>query len=405
MRKYALCMIFLQIILFGCKKDDGPPKYHQPLGEVKLVLDQEGNRPIYFSGTPDGKCLLSGALGGSTSVMPFLATLNDSLKVELLASPSANLNMSRGFKAVSVSNGFVMLYSKLDDGDADDLGPVRISKISMDGQIEWEKTYLTNAKPGLKSITRDRDDMIYFLAVNYYPDTTFCSLLKTGNNGDVILEKTMNGINPGDVINTSDDHIIYHRDSVLTSMPGKYFPVITKIDSHGNSLWSLTLSPNNGSAWNTILHPTIDAGCLVVYQPGKDTLNTYIASTIVLKINSSGEIEWQTKLIPKSMLGESAYGGFSGFGGIFVDHNGNNYIVGSVYSSPKLAIAKFDMNGNWIKSVIIGSTQDMEREGIGMTENSKGELIVCARDYRLTSTLPYLYNTVLFKMNEDFEIL
>jgi hypothetical protein len=63
--------------------------------------------------------------------MPFLAKIDDSLKVELLASPSANLNMSRGFKAVSVSNGFVMLYSKLDDGNADDLGQVRMSKISI----------------------------------------------------------------------------------------------------------------------------------------------------------------------------------------------------------------------------------------------------------------------------------
>lgn len=374
------------------------------MGEVTLVLDQQGNRPGYFIGTLDGESLLSGGLGGSTSVKPFIAKINDSLKVDLLAAPAANLDMSTGFKALNVSNGFVILYALLDNYSYDDLGPARLSKISNSGQIEWEKTYLTNAQAGAKSITRDQNDMIYLLAGNYYTDTAYCSLLKIGNDGIVLWEKTMAGFTAGDVITSVDNNIFYHTDSVS----GKYFPVITKVDINGTKIWSKTLQPNNGSDWKTILSPSKDGGCIVVYQPGRDSSDHfYYHSTRILKLTSNGIVAWQTKIEPKSMIGDGVdpLGGFSRFGGIFVDHNSNNYIVGSVFITSKLAIVKFDKNGIWIKSKIFINPADMERVGIGMTENSKGEFIVCSRDYRWSSTLPYLFNTILFKMNEDFEML
>jgi len=67
------------------------------------------------------------------------------------------------------------------------------------------------------------------------------------------------------------------------------------------------------------------------------------------------------------------------------------------------------MNGNWIKSKIYANPPTMACQPISMTENSEGELIICAREFSSpVGNIPWLsydYNAILFKIDENLDTL
>ena len=164
-----------------------------------------------------------------------------------------------------------------------------ILKLSSSGEIEWQKTYGGNGSDNAASIQQTSDGG--YIAAGYsssFTETYDFWVLKLSPNGEIEWQKTYGGNIARSIQQTSDGgYILAGWDSSFGA--GGYDMWILKLSSNGDVEWQNAYGRDNDDEPYSI-QQTTDGGYIVAGY----TMKTYPSRTIwVLKLSSSGEIEWQ----------------------------------------------------------------------------------------------------------------
>ena len=169
---------------------------------------------------------------------------------------------------------------------------VWILKLFSDGEIEWQKTYGTTEDDDARGGIRITSDGGYVVAgrtwISGYYDFW---VLKLNSSGNIEWQKSYGGRGhqyADSVQQTSDGGYVVAGSSGYE----RYGSWIIKLSFEGNIEWQRTYG-GEGRSYNYRCHiqQTSDGGYIVTDY--SDLFGTGMYDFLVLKLNSSGDIEWQ----------------------------------------------------------------------------------------------------------------
>ncbi len=206
------------------------------------------------------------------------------------------------------------------DGDItqnDGLTKIWLIKLSATGSIEWQTTFGPNLHliSGSRRFVQTTDGNFVIAASSYYVDVfgggyspTDIYIAKLSQNGGLIWEKYYGGTGeeyPASIYETSDSGFIVGSVSNSDDVDGHHGAnfskdyYILKLDNEGNLQWQKSLG-GFGDESGGYVKQTIDGGYITsgftyysAANQGDVTGNHGGYDTWVVKLNSSGNIEWQ----------------------------------------------------------------------------------------------------------------
>jgi hypothetical protein len=280
-----------------------------------------------------------------------------------------------------------------------------IIKLSSNGELEWEKTYGGSSYDSGNSISQT-NDCGFIVAGNVFSKDGDIStnkgaydywVIKLDSTGMLEWEKSYGG-NGNDwansIIQTFDGGYIVagscwstYGDKSVSRGKTDYW--IVKLSSIGELEWEKTFGGEDDEIANTVIQ-TLDKGYIVVgYSEslGFDiTNNRGEADCWIVKINESGELEWE-----KSLGGSS-----NDYARSIVQTLDKGYIIAGITSSKDLDVTgsitnqdywiiKIDPSGNlqWQKS-LGGSEKDIARSIVQTTD---GDFVVAGSSFSLDNDI------------------
>jgi hypothetical protein len=227
----------------------------------------------------------------------------------------------RAMDIISVETGYYIAgWTESTDGDVSfnhGSGDAWIIKTDIEGNILWEKTYGGTAGEFWRRIISAPDNNFYLLGasgsgngdISYdpYPGSNDLWIAKIDNLGNLIWEKIIGGgmidmVESG--TSTNDGGVVVFgwtgsQNGDVSVNYGIYDMWMVKFNSDGDIEWDKSFGTNDFDYGNVIIQ-TSDGGFLV---GGTSTIGTggnltciphsINAEAIILKLNSTGEIEWQ----------------------------------------------------------------------------------------------------------------
>ena len=215
-----------------------------------------------------------------------------------------------------------------------------ILKLNTEGNIQWQKSYGGTNEDMAKSIIPASDGGYIISGHTKSNDGDVSSnqgnadywVVKIDSSGNLLWEKTYGGSNEDAAFNvepTSDNGYIlvgytYSTDGDITSNHGDSDIWIIKMNSSGELIWQKTYGGSLDEMAETIKNTNDGGYILTGYSRSNDgdvSGSHGVVDVLVLKIDSSGTIQWQNLL-----------GGSEGDGGNDVIQTADNHFVIAGYS-------------------------------------------------------------------------
>jgi uncharacterized delta-60 repeat protein len=169
-----------------------------------------------------------------------------------------------------------------------------VLKLNSTGGVTWQKTYGGNGNDGPLSVQQTLDGG--YIVVGYTNSSGAIGydfwVLKLDSSGDVAWQKTYGDI--GDeyarcVQQTTDGGFVV--TGYTNSPGGVYYDVwVLKLDSNGSVTWQKTYGGTDNDRARSI-QQTLDGGYIVAGWSG--SFSADISDIWVLKLSSTGDVEWQ----------------------------------------------------------------------------------------------------------------
>lgn len=300
---------------------------------------------------------------------------------------------------------FITGYSYSDDGDVaghhgtSDYADYWILKTDSAGSIQWKKS-LGGTNSDFLYSSQQTNDGGYLLSGNSYSndgDITGAHgdsdywVIKLDNNGSVIWKKSFGGSaddQASSVMQTSDGGYLIRGetesiDGDITQNNGLYDYWLVKLDSQGTIIWQKTYGGSRDETTRSV-QQTADGGYLLVgYSNSNDgdiTDHYGLVDTTdfwVVKLNSSGSVEWKKSLGGTSVdlvsyvqqLFNEGYiiaGHSKSVDGDVTDNNGNYDIW----------VVKLDLNGAVVWEKTFGGSA--REEFRSMQQTNDGGFVIAA---------------------------
>lgn len=183
---------------------------------------------------------------------------------------------------------------------------VWILKLDQAGDVQWQKTLGASGAEYGFSVKQTPDDGYIISALTFsFPSYDFW-IIRLDSSGNVVWQKTYGGTNDDLVYSvnlTSDDGFIVSgaTDSFGT---GLYDIWVLKIDSTGAIQWQKTYGAANTDEYSLFgTQETMDGGFILV---GGSSNQQDQSQIIVLKLNSNGQIQWQNSYSETGSEGASS---------------------------------------------------------------------------------------------------
>jgi hypothetical protein len=260
-----------------------------------------------------------------------------------------------------------------------------IIKTSSSGNIVWQKTFGGSQIDFGGPVTLSNDGGYLLAGTSNSTDgdavgnhgITDVLLIKLNSSGDIVWKRIMGGTktdNLTSILSNSDGSYILCGNS--TSIDGDFITshgdgdiIVAKIDVTGNVLWQKSYGGSKNDFSKNIL-PTSDGGYLITgssnSNDGQVIGNHGNDDVLVLKINSTGDLEWQ-----KAFGGSAIDRGFSSINstkgdGFFIVGQASS-IDGDVTVQKGIVdawIIKINLTGNIIWQKTLGGNLDEYGESI-----------------------------------------
>lgn len=335
--------------------------------------------------------------------------LNDSLNQRSILYPAYNEIQTRAMGLAKLSDGYVIL-STTSESPTETNDGVRLTKVSFDGEIIWEKKYFSGVISVGPNITTDKDNSIIVACEQALtPDYRFYSKIAIiDSDGNLLWNFDMYpGIlnQPRTIITNKQDDYIAIIDSITDchtcEQDRVLVPIVHKIDKEGKILWKSRLDSDNGRGWSSITAIDNNNDIIITYEPGIKNGGLYNHKKVIMKLNNSGNILWRTTLNKDMFEGiTDNSGGFEEMREITLDQENNIYVVGNInenvsWGPRRLAIVKLSTNGEVIKTKIF--KEESEYWGMYIESLLDDRLILLAWKY-------FPYEIAVFYINGELEI-
>lgn len=380
------------------------------LGEKTFHIGNYQTIPVIIEQAKDSGFVVVGyASDKEGEEYPFLMLLNDSLKQTNILYPAYNEIQTRAMGLAILSDGYVIL-STTSESPTETNDGVRLTKVSFEGEKIWEKKYFSGVISVGPNIASDRSNSIIVGCEQALtPDYRFYSrIARIDSDGNLLWNFDMYpGIlnQPSTIVTNKQDDYIAIIDSITDCWACEQsrvsVPIVHKINKEGKILWKKRLDSNNGKGWISIAAIDNNNDIVIAYEPGNRDGSFYYNNKVIIKINNSGNIIWQTTLKKEMFEGRTDNsGGFEEMREITIDNKNNIYVIGNInedfYWGPRrLAIAKLNTSGEVIKTKIY--KEESEYWGMSIKSSLNDKLIVLAWKY-------FPYEMAVFYINSELEI-
>jgi len=264
-----------------------------------------------------------------------------------------------------------------------------VVKMSSSGTIQWQKSLGGNASDGANSIQQTLDGG-YILAGysgssngdvtgNHGSDDYW--VVKLNSSGNIQWQKSLGGSGFDEAYSiqqTSDGGYIVagissSNDGDVTGNHGNYDYWVVKLDPSGNIQWQKSLGGTNPDLANAI-RQTSDNGYIVagytLSNNGDVTVNYGFRDYWIVKLDSSGNIQWQKSLGGSGMdqahdVQQTQDGGYI-IAGYVLSSDGD---VTNYQGSRDYWIVKLDPSGNLQWQKTLGGTNIEEAYSISLTSD------------------------------------
>jgi len=181
-----------------------------------------------------------------------------------------------------------------------------ILKLDQNGDVQWQKTIGGSGADYAFSVKQTPDDGYIISALTFsFPSYDFW-IIRLDSSGNVVWQKLYGGPNDDLVYSvnlTSDGGFIVSgaTDSFGT---GLYDIWVLKLDSSGTVQWQKTYGAPNTDEYSIGTQETTDGGFILVGSSGDP--NDDSSEIIVLQLNSNGQIQWQNSYSETASEGASS---------------------------------------------------------------------------------------------------
>jgi len=181
-----------------------------------------------------------------------------------------------------------------------------ILKLDQNGDVQWQKTIGGSGADYAFSVKQTPDDGYIISALTFsFPSYDFW-IIRLDSSGNVVWQKLYGGPNDDLVYSvnlTSDGGFIVSgaTDSFGT---GLYDIWVLKLDSSGTVQWQKTYGAPNTDEYSIGTQETTDGGFILVGSSGNP--NDDSSEIIVLQLNSNGQIQWQNSYSETASEGASS---------------------------------------------------------------------------------------------------
>lgn len=412
-----LCIFLLLFGTISCDKKDVTDEEEfiddeifVPFGEKTFQIGKYQTIPIKIETAKDSGFVVIGyASDMEREEYPFLMLLNDSLKQRKVLFPAFNEIQTRAMGLAKLTDGYVIL-STTSESPTETNDGVRLTKVSFDGEIIWEKKYFSGVISVGPNIAVDKDNSVIVACQQALtPDYRFYSrIAKFDSNGNLLWDYDMYpGIlnQPGTIVTNKQNDFIAIIDSITDCHTCEQdrvsVPIVHKMDKDGKILWKSRLDSDNGRGWSSIIAIDNNNDIIIAYEPGNQKNSFYYNKKVIIKMDNFGNIIWQTTLDQDMFEGRTDNaGGFEEMREIAIDEKNNIYVIGNInedifWGPRRAAIAKLNRNGEVIKTKIY--KEDSQYQGLSIESLSNDRLIVLANKY-------FPYEIAVFYINGELEI-
>jgi outer membrane protein assembly factor BamB len=393
--KFTNAVLLLGLIILvssGCKKqsNEKPDNTTKRIGEklIQVGTYQTWAEVIHFA-IDKGYVVAGTASNAESEGHPYLALIDDTLHVTKVLYPACNLNYASTQGLAKLSDGYVILSTY--SGSQDNTYGVYLTKISITGNIIWEKEYLSGFSSWGPNITTDSDNSIIILCEQTLPpDYKFYSrIVKLDSDGNVLWS---NDFFP-DVLNQPETIITDHQENYIAIIdsitdhfgPGEdrvSVPVVHKISKDGTILWTKTLESDNGRGWSSRATADNDNNIIITHESQ--------SQYVVLKLDQNGNQIWKST-ITNDILD------LARMREVIADNENYLYVIGDSKFQNRTALLRITPDGT------VSKTKEYPTDGTVYTGNSIK--YVPDKKVIVLSTRCSPYEASVIYMSNGFEIL
>jgi hypothetical protein len=253
-----------------------------------------------------------------------------------------------------------------------------IVKLDASGSIEWQKALGGTNEDRANSVQQTSDGGYIVAGDSYSADGDITGnhgnsdywIVKLDASGSMQWQKSLGGTNDdwaNSVQQTSDGGYIiagesYSADGDITGNHGNSDYWIVKLDSSGSTQWQKSLGGTSYDRANSV-QQTSDGGYIIAggaaSNNGDITGNHGNEDFWIVKLNSSGIIQWEKSLVGNladaaESIRQTSEGGYIVAGG---SHSTNSEIPAN-FGESNYCVAKLDSNGNTLWQKYFGGSSN-----------------------------------------------
>ncbi|HYK74397.1 MAG TPA: S8 family serine peptidase, partial [Pseudoneobacillus sp.] len=309
------------------------------------------------------------------------------------------LGFDGGMKVLQTKDGGYLTLGQTYSYTKDDYGNLYLVKTYPDGRIQWRKPIFESGENYPVDMKETKDGGYVLLSISYievdWERVYSMNLTKISSNGDVEWEKQFDGTNKG------ASSLIVQNDGYMIAGASNGNGMLMKVDTTGNIVWE----KNYGGVGNeniNMVKATPDGG----YILGGYTFTgpfTHKKDFYLVKVDGAGEIEWE-KMYGK---GDFIYESIADIeptndGGYIVIGAESTEVWGGFIRNevPDIYYAKMSSTGDVIWSKSIGQEESYE-EATSLVKTKDGNYML-AGSYERSEMNKDVY---LLKFNENGDTL
>lgn len=222
--------------------------------------------------------------------------------------------------ALDSSDNIFIAGSKATFNPPPDTSDVVLVKFNSLGEYQWDKTWGGGHIDTGWAMTMDSSDNIFITGLTFsYGTGGDLFLLKYNNAGDLQWDTTWGGSSFEDAhsIELDSSGNIFVSGETSSFGAGSTDISLVKFNSNGILQWYKTWGGSDSEGgWDLL---ALDSSENIYLGGGTDSFGSGLSSGVVVKLNSSGDLQWDTT------WGGS---GENGYSGIVIDSSDNIYVAG-----------------------------------------------------------------------------